>query len=91
MLIAGLLLGFLLGVTVTLVVWATGRRPYLRVDISQHRTTSVVHHVVDHDHDHGREPAVPVVDGRVIPPSGLPAASSGQDWAARMTRRAVRR
>jgi hypothetical protein len=89
MLIAGLLLGFLLGVTVTLVVWATGRRPYLRVDISQHRTTSVVHHVIDHA---GRqEPAVPVVDGRVVAPSAVPPAPSGGDWAERMTRRVVGR
>lgn len=72
MLIAGLMLGFLLGVVVSLGIWATGRRPYLRVDFAQHSHTTFVHHVVDHD------PAaeeMPVVRGRIVAPPVLPPAA----------------
>lgn len=73
MLVAGLLLGFVLGVAVAAGLWATGRRPYLRVDIEQHRTTAVVHHVIDRD---PTLPAAPiVVDGRVVAPPVLPDPS----------------
>jgi hypothetical protein len=72
MLIGGLLLGFLLGVVVSLAIWATGRRPYLRVDFEQHSHTTFVHHVVDHD---PTATGVPVVPGRVVAPPTLPPAA----------------
>ncbi|MQA06650.1 MAG: hypothetical protein GEV07_29430 [Streptosporangiales bacterium] len=46
MLIVGLILGAFLGALLSAVLWATGRRPYLRVDVQQHTTREVVHHVV---------------------------------------------
>lgn len=72
MLIAGLLLGFVLGVAIAAGVWATGRRPYLRVDIEQHHTTAVVHHVIDHDPS---TRYLPVVDGRLVSRPSLPDPS----------------
>ncbi|MPZ96227.1 MAG: hypothetical protein GEU96_15275 [Propionibacteriales bacterium] len=48
MLIVGLILGVFLGAVLSAALWATGRRPYLRVDVQQHTTREVVHHVVHH-------------------------------------------
>ncbi|MPZ67850.1 MAG: hypothetical protein GEU83_21000 [Pseudonocardiaceae bacterium] len=46
--IVGLILGMFLGLVLAAAAWATGRRPYLRVDVQRHTTREVVHHVVDH-------------------------------------------
>lgn len=48
MIVIGLVLGVFLGVVLSVAVWATGRRPYLRVDIERHTTREVVHHVHPH-------------------------------------------
>lgn len=58
MLIVAFAFGAVLGVIVSALLWATGRRPYLRVDFDRHETREVVHHVV-HDTDRGRPPLDP--------------------------------
>lgn len=45
LIVIGLVLGVFLGVVLSVAAWATGRRPYLRVDIERHTTREVVHHV----------------------------------------------
>lgn len=76
MLLAGLLLGVFLGVTIAVVFWAAGRRPWLRVDVNEHHyshTTRVVHHYPTYlDSDDGT--GTGVVEGRVVNRHHLPPA-----------------
>lgn len=46
MLIPAFLLGALLSLAVCALLWGTGRRPYLRVDLERHETRQVVHHLI---------------------------------------------
>lgn len=46
MIVIGLVIGFVLGLVVAAGLWATGRRPYLRVDFERHESREVVHHLV---------------------------------------------
>lgn len=48
LIVIGLVLGVFLGVMLSVAAWATGRRPYLRVDIERHTTREVVHHIYPH-------------------------------------------
>lgn len=86
MVIAGLMLGFLLGVAFAAVLWATGRRPYLRVDIEQHCTTTVVHHVLDPTDPAARP--TPAVAGRVVDGPPVSEVARGYGHLAR-TRREI--
>lgn len=86
MLVIGAVIGFVLGAVVAGAVWATGRRPYLRVDV-EHRDThrQVVHHVLHHNSPEvtGRR-VVAVTDTpdgmprlRQTPPSVQPTSGGG--------------
>lgn len=59
MLIVAFAFGALLGVVVSALLWATGRRPYLRVDFERHETRQVVHHLI-HAPDSARPPLDPL-------------------------------
>lgn len=65
MIVIGLVLGVFLGVVLSVAVWATGRRPYLRVDVERHTTREVVHHVYPHpDCEDPRDRRAVVVEAR---------------------------
>lgn len=83
MLIVAFVFGALLGVVVSALLWATGRRPYLRVDFERHETRQVVHHLV-HDTDRARPPLdpQPTPTRQVLnqtPPAVVPARITATD------------
>lgn len=71
----GLVLGIVVGLVLAAAAWASGRRPYLRVDITQHvqthSTTTIVHRSVDPAPAISEAP-VPAFPGRVLARAVLP-------------------